>query len=312
MSEVAQSQIDRFDWERGDVLSIAREDAARLAALPVEMFSPPFHALLCWFLGEEAESVRKSLNDPRDKMLLDGLMEHQRQNAQRRGDYLTMQRDKSMLAKKRRDSAKVPRDTHGTPVDTSISISRSLSISDKTSTTNEGVARPLAAPPVVTDGGDVITIRGKSYQPRQVLAMLAPQDFFGHLDSEDADRDFFNSSFKDATDKQIKDFVETSMESCFSFEELNLPEDASSEAYEVAATQRLQGMRNEVLKQMRDFRREYGADVLGRAMWRIEVERSKEGGEDSPPPSKMAERIVNCLKAVGTALVMLRRAPKQP
>ena len=128
--EVSQSQIDRFDWERGDVLSIIKEDAARLAALPVEMFSPPFHALLRWFLGEEAEAVRKSLTDPRDLMLLDGLMEHQRANAQRRGDYLTKQRDKSLIAKKCRDAARVPRDTHGTPTeDPSIRRSESESIS---------------------------------------------------------------------------------------------------------------------------------------------------------------------------------------
>lgn len=137
--EITQSQIDRFDWERGDVLSIIKEDAARLAALPVGMFAPPFHALLKWFLGEDAEAVRKSLTDPRDLMLLDGLMEHQRANAQRRGDYLTKQRDKSLIAKKCRDAARVPRDTHGTPTDDpsirrSESESISRSASDKTYT----------------------------------------------------------------------------------------------------------------------------------------------------------------------------------
>ena len=140
--EITQSQIDRFDWERGDVLSIIKEDAARLAALPVDMFSPPFHALLRWFLGEDAEAVRKSLTDPRDLMLLDGLMEHQRANAKRRGDFLTSQREKSLSAKKLRDAARVPQDTHGTPVDDpsirrrkekekySVSESTSLSLRD--------------------------------------------------------------------------------------------------------------------------------------------------------------------------------------
>lgn len=311
MSEVAQSQIDHFDWERGDVLSIAREDAARLAALPVEMFAPPFHALLRWFLGEDAESVRKSLKDPRDVMILEGLIEHQRGNAKRRGDYLTMQREKSLIAKSRRSPTGVPRESHGRSVDTSISISRSLSVSDKTSTTSEGVALPSAAPPVATDGA-TIRIRGKDYSPKQVLAMLAPLDFFGHLDSEEEDRDYFNSSFKDATDEQIKIFVETSIESSFSCEELGLPEDVSTDAYEAAATQRLQGIRSEVLKKMRDFRREY-ADVLGRVMWRLEVQRCKESsGDDSPPPLTVAKWITESLEAVASALELMRQAAKQP
>lgn len=314
MSEVAQSQLDRFDWERGDVLSIAREDAARLAALPVKMFAPPFHALLRWFLGEDAESVRKGLCDPRDVMLLNGLMEHQKGNAKRRGDYLTKQREKSLVAKSRRDSTKVPRNSHGTPVDVpSISISRSLSISDKASTTSEGVALPSAAPPVATDGA-TIRIRGKDYSPKQVLAMLAPINFFGHLDSEEEDRDYFNDGFKDATDEQIKIFVESSMESVFSNEELDLPEDASTDAYEAAATQRLQGIRNEVLKRMRDFRQEYGKDVLGRVMWRLEVQRHKEAsGDDLPSPLTVAKGITDSLKAVASALELLRQtAAKQP
>ena len=138
MKQFAENRIDRFDMERGDVLSIAREDAARLAALPVELLSPPIHALLRWFVGESAESVRKGLKDPRDLMVLNGLIEHQKVNAQRRGDFLAKQKEKSMIAKQMRDSAKVPRESRGSPADVprereSERESERRSVSDKSS-----------------------------------------------------------------------------------------------------------------------------------------------------------------------------------
>lgn len=108
------SMLERFNATggRGDVLSFSREDAARLAELPLEIAAPILHALLKWFLT--GEDVR--LDDPRDRAMLAGFKEHQLGNAARRGKFLNDQKeksDKAVQARKERN----PRDTHGTPTD---------------------------------------------------------------------------------------------------------------------------------------------------------------------------------------------------
>lgn len=311
MSAITQSQLDRFDWERGDVLSIAREDAARLAALPVEMFAPPFHAILRWFLGEDAEAVSKGLTDPRDKMLFDGLREHQRTNAQRRGDFLASQREKSLIAKSQRDSAKVPRNTHGTSADVpSISKSSSRSQSE-TSTTSGGVAQPSAAPPLATDG-ETITWKGKSHTPEQLLARLSPKSYFGHLDSTDEDKAYFASDFANATDEQIGRFLDRNLEGGYACEEIGVAEDASAQEVSEACDRLKALLRSTTTDEMRSFRREYGVAVLARVMWRIEVAHTKfcEKTNDPPTVSQEARTITDVLKAVATALDIIRRRAK--
>ena len=313
MSAITQSQLDRFDWERGDVLSIAREDAARLAALPVEMFAPPFHAILRWFLGEDAEAVSKGLTDPRDKMLFDGLREHQRTNAQRRGDFLASQREKSLIAKSQRDSAKVPRNTHGTSADVpsiSKSSSRSQSVSEKTSTTSGGVAQPSAAPPLATDG-ETITYRGKTYKPEQVLKILAPKDYFGHVDSPKEDEEYFNSSFAKADNEEIRRFLDDNLAGEIPNNELVVADDASAQAITEAEDKARAYLKSSTTKAMLNFRREYGADVLGRLMWRIDCELWKRHGlGDSPSATKVAATINTQLQAIATALDIMRRRAK--
>lgn len=106
--------LERFNATdgRGDVLSFSREDAARLAELPLEIAAPILHALLKWFLtGEDIP-----LDDPRDRAMLAGFKEHQLGNAARRGKFLNDQKAKSDMAVKARRNAN-PRDTHGTPTD---------------------------------------------------------------------------------------------------------------------------------------------------------------------------------------------------
>jgi len=80
--------LDRFDMERGDVLSLPRETAVELAALPCEIAAPVIYALLSWFAGGDVPT----LPDPRDNALLLRLVAHQRQNAERRADYLASRR----------------------------------------------------------------------------------------------------------------------------------------------------------------------------------------------------------------------------
>ncbi len=80
--------LDRFDMERGDVLSLPRETAVELAALSCEIAAPVIYALLSWFAGGDVPT----LPDPRDNALLLRLVAHQRQNAERRADYLASRR----------------------------------------------------------------------------------------------------------------------------------------------------------------------------------------------------------------------------
>ncbi len=80
--------LDRFDMERGDVLSLPRETAVELAALPCGIAAPVIYALLSWFAGGDVPT----LPDPRDNALLLRLVAHQRQNAERRADYLASRR----------------------------------------------------------------------------------------------------------------------------------------------------------------------------------------------------------------------------
>ena len=80
--------IDRFDMERGDALTLPLDTATELAALPCEIAAPVIHALLVWFTGGEVAT----LPDPRDNALLRRLVVHQKQNAERRADYLASRR----------------------------------------------------------------------------------------------------------------------------------------------------------------------------------------------------------------------------
>jgi len=83
-----KAQIDRFDMERGDALTLTLDTATELAELPCEIAAPVIHALLVWFTGGEVAT----LPDPRDNALLRRLVVHQKQNAERRADYLASRR----------------------------------------------------------------------------------------------------------------------------------------------------------------------------------------------------------------------------
>lgn len=88
-----QSELDRFDPDRGDVLSISKEDATELANLPGEIALPIIHALLRYFaLGKPGDPV-PTMEDPRDNAMLARYIEHQRKNAARRADFLARQRE---------------------------------------------------------------------------------------------------------------------------------------------------------------------------------------------------------------------------
>ena len=74
-----KSKIERFDILRGDVVSLPKEDVARLYACGVEICGPILWTFFGYILGGELPHM----NDKRDDAILQGLIEHQRHNAER-------------------------------------------------------------------------------------------------------------------------------------------------------------------------------------------------------------------------------------
>ena len=74
-----KSKIERFDILRGDVVSLPKEDVARLYACGVEICGPILWTFFGYILGGELPHM----NDKRDDAILQGLIAHQRHNAER-------------------------------------------------------------------------------------------------------------------------------------------------------------------------------------------------------------------------------------
>lgn len=159
--------LERFNATdgRGDVLSISREDAARLHELPLEIYGPIFHALLGWFLtGKETH-----LDDPRDRAMLAGFKEHQLGNAARRGKFLNDQKEKSDKAVQARRER-----THGTstdnPRDTQVKDKAKAEDKDEVSkslSSVDGAERDGLKPPVCPS----LSVT----EAKKILAMDAPE-----------------------------------------------------------------------------------------------------------------------------------------
>lgn len=161
--------LERFNATdgRGDVLSFSREDAARLAELPLEIAAPILHALLRWFLtGEEVQ-----LDDPRDRAMLAGFKEHQLGNAARRGKFLNDQKEKSDKAVQARKERNL-RDTHGTPTDNP----RDTQVIDKAKAEDKDeVSKSLSSVEGDKTRADAALVPSLSVtEAKKILAMDAP------------------------------------------------------------------------------------------------------------------------------------------
>lgn len=86
------TRLEAFDAERGDVVSLAREDVARLYGGGPKIGGRILWEFFGWFLGVEDSHMK----DPRDEMLLAGLKEHQRKNAHRMYERLLAQQEKAI------------------------------------------------------------------------------------------------------------------------------------------------------------------------------------------------------------------------
>lgn len=105
-----KSELERFDMERGNVLSVEREMAKGITKLGEEIAGPILFRLYKWFAGEPGDAPPE-MDDPRDNVFLAMLMEHQRKNAARRADFLARQRNNALA----RYHEKEANDCHGLP-----------------------------------------------------------------------------------------------------------------------------------------------------------------------------------------------------
>ena len=103
-----KSELERFDMERGNVLSVEREMVKGITKLGEEIAGPILFRLYTWFAGNPGDATPE-MADPRDNVFLAMLIEHQRKNAARRADFLAKQ---SQNAQKRWNNAKT---SHGIP-----------------------------------------------------------------------------------------------------------------------------------------------------------------------------------------------------
>ena len=109
------ARLETFDAERGDVVSLAREDVARLYGGGPKIGGRILWEFFGWFLGVEDSHMK----DPRDEMLLAGLKEHQRKNAHRMYERLLAQQEKAIgrWRKEAKDASEcvgMPRDAGAT------------------------------------------------------------------------------------------------------------------------------------------------------------------------------------------------------
>ncbi len=109
-----KSELDRFDMERGDVLSMSRETAKAIVGFGPEIGSPILYNLVLWFSGSPGDPFPE-MNDPRDNGFLAMLIEHQKKNAAKRADYLAKQREKGRASAAKAAGRKTATNNHGQP-----------------------------------------------------------------------------------------------------------------------------------------------------------------------------------------------------
>ena len=111
-----KSELERFDMERGNVLSVEREMVKGITKLGEEIAGPILFRLYTWFAGNPGDATPE-MADPRDNVFLAMLIEHQRKNAARRADFLAKQQEKGLASGAARRATK---DNHGQPRSTEV------------------------------------------------------------------------------------------------------------------------------------------------------------------------------------------------
>jgi len=118
-----KSKLDRFDMERGDVLMLSRESCIEIDQLG-EDAPKVLVPLIKYMTGKPGDPVPEvDETDPRVKRFFTGLLlrliEHQKRNAERRGDYLAKQRQNANARWENVDAKEchgIPRHTKATNI----------------------------------------------------------------------------------------------------------------------------------------------------------------------------------------------------
>lgn len=161
-----KTMLEKFNETdgRGDVLSLAREDVARLYALPVEIYAPIVHALFGWFLNGDANT----LDDPRDNAMLEGFKEHQLANAWKRKAFLEKQNANANMRRSQKAMA-----SHGNPTRQVKEEDEDKDKVNKSLSSSVGVKRSRTDAATFTpDSGD--SVRMTPAKARKFLAMNVP------------------------------------------------------------------------------------------------------------------------------------------
>jgi len=106
-----KSRLKNFDRERGDVVVMPREDVRRLFAAGPEIGAQILWRFYAWFLKESCDP----LDDVRDRMILDGMIEHQKENAERMYQRLVSQQGNAKKRWKGQEGDKDAAACHGMP-----------------------------------------------------------------------------------------------------------------------------------------------------------------------------------------------------
>ena len=120
-----QSELDRFDMERGDVLSIPRETCIELSELEDDI-SKVVAPLFKWMSGKPGDPIPDvKESNPKLARLYRGmllrLIEHQKANAARRADFLASQKAKGIASGAKRTARKQSTESnHGQPRSTEV------------------------------------------------------------------------------------------------------------------------------------------------------------------------------------------------
>ena len=265
-----KTQLEIFleNGGRGDVLSLSKEDIARVYKLPKRIYAPIIHALMKWFMTGE----RVTLSDPRDDGMLEGFIEHQKANANKRREYLEKQLElanRSVASRKANQAAGKPRLNHGsTMVQPPLNqIKEKEEEKDEVMNSFSSSVRENRAPvdtaPVSLDSVE---------DAKKLLMMLAPPIDGKHYSEEDTEY------FKDMEIEKEKDAVKAVMTS----------------TGEIMADEE---QRKFSANTYRKFYREFGHDLFVRAYFRFDTDLANENAkygnsDDSEDMSRYPEDAI--------------------
>ena len=144
MSQVsAETALALFNRQngRGDILSVHVEDGVKLASLPKEMFTEILYPLYQWWI----KGVDTPPADPRDRMVYEGLKEHQIQNAVKRGVNLNNWHEASLKAAEKKRLKATKRNPSGIQVESKRKQNKDIVTDEEQDTSSSSSSVAISA-----------------------------------------------------------------------------------------------------------------------------------------------------------------------